>query len=317
MSEHQTAAATATPDPNAVLIDRSMFDRIQQQALAVTETETKLKSVAAAHKEAKQTHESALLTMQGLVNAMIRHANGEPSDTPLFDNMNDAIDSATSDPIVTGLVNRMIDHGLTHVNALIVAGYSEDQRDELRKYLDALDERRFALKVSTEMPNTVGGVEATVEIPPVPDMPAFLQPQDAQPQGTEPEREIGDEEVSGALREIQVEMKRKHISLMTQAQRREVLDYSAAVQAVHLKLGEAVTYDDLPSAPSFVMAPAELERAAKASEEATEDAEPVADETPAPKKARAPRRSSKEFTNSPRMAGKVKKAKGKRSEAVS
>lgn len=290
MSENQTAT-TATPDPNAVLIDRSMFDRIQQQALAVTETETKLKSAAAAHKEAKQTHESALLTMQGLVNAMIRRANGEPSDTPLFDSMTDAIDSATSDPIVTGLVNRMIDHGLTHVNALIVAGYSEDQRDELRKYLDALD-RRKAVLAQPE------GFE------PVPDVevPAFLQAQE--------EREIGDEEVSGALREIQVEMKRKHISLMTQAQRREVLDYSAAVQAVHLKLGEAVTFDDLPTAPSFVMAPAELERAAKASEDAAEDTD---EETPTPKKARAPRRSSKEFKNSPRMAGKVKKAKGKRS----
>lgn len=296
MSETQTATA-ATPDPNAVLIDRSMFERIEEQSERVRQTETALKQAAEEHKEAKKDHEAALLTMTGLVNAMIRRANGEPSDTPLFDNMNDAIDSATSDPIVTGLVNRMIDHGLTHINALIVAGYSEDQRDELRKYLDSLDVRKAALA----QPD---GFEPVPEV----EVPAFLQPQE--------EREIGDEEVSGALREIQVEMKRKHISLMTQAQRREVLDYSAAVQAVYERLGEAVTFDDLPSAPSFVMAPAELERAAQASEDATDEPEPVTDETPAPKKARAPRRSSKEFTNKPRMAGKVKKAKGKRSEAV-
>ncbi len=294
MSETATTTAPTVLDPSMIAIDRSLFKRIEDQTERVTETENALKRAAEEHKDAKKAHEAATMTLTGLVNAMIRRANGKPSDTPLFDNMSDAIDSAASDPIVTTLVNRMIDHGLTHINALIVAGYDEAQRDELAKYLDALDRRKAAL----DQPD---GFELVPEV----EVPAFLQPQ-----------EISDHEVSSALREIKIEMKREHVALMTQEQRRQVLEYCAAVQAVYQRLGEAVTMDDLPDAPSFVMAPAELEREAEGEEEAdttqAADAEPVAE----PKKTRAPRRSSKEFKNSPRMAGKVKKAKGKRAEAV-
>lgn len=296
------ATAVNTPDNPIVQIDRALFARIEEQQERVGETDRKLKLAAEEHKDAKKAHDTATATLTALVAAMVRRVNGQPSDTPLFDNMNDAIDSATSDPIVTKLLERMLHHQLTHVNALIVAGYDEEQRNELATYLDALDLRvkAEAARVNAE---AEGQTDNLPEVPEAPEMPAFLAPV-----------EISDEEVGAALREVKVEMKKKHIRLMSQDQRRMALDYSAGVQAAQLKLGEAVTYDDLPPCPSFIISPKELE-AAKAEPE-TADGDEARTPESAPKKARAPRRSSKEFKNTPRIAGKVKKAKGRRAGAA-
>jgi hypothetical protein len=296
----ETETAINTPDSPIVHIDRAMFARIEEQQQTVAFTDGKLRKAAEAHKDAKKDHENALETLKALVGAMIRRVNGEPEGAalPLFDNQTDAIEAANADPIVSKLVSRMLDHGISHVNALIVAGYDEDQRNELAAYLDAMDLRKEAL-------GQPEGFE------PVPDVvvPAFLV-----------EQEISEEEVGGALREVKIEMKKKHIRLMSQEQRRMALDYSAGVQAVQLRLGEAVTYDDLPAAPSFIISPKELEAAA-AGDTLTGDgsgkALPALEEgEQKPKTALAPRRSSKTFKNTPRVAGKVSPVKGRKRQAV-
>ena len=179
-------AVTNTPDNPIVQIDRKMFARIEEQQSTVAFTSERLQKAAKDHKDAKNAHDSAMETLTAMVRNMIRVVNGEGSDTPLFDNMNDAIDQATSDPIVSKLVARMLDHQLTHVNALIVAGYDEDQRNKLTAYLDALDLRvqAEAARVNAE---AEGQTEGLPEVPDAPEMPAFLAPV-----------EISDEEVGGA-----------------------------------------------------------------------------------------------------------------------
>lgn len=299
-----TDTVANAPDNPIVQIDRKMFERIEDQQLRVNRTELALRSAAEEHKEAKKAHDNASATLTALVAAMVRRVNGETDGAalPLFDNQTDAIDAATKNPVVSKLIDRMLGHNLTHVNALIVAGYDHEQRQELTTYLDALDLRvkAEAARVNAE---AEGQTDDLPEVPEAPEMPAFLAPV-----------EISEEEVGGALREVKIDMKKKHIRLMSQDQRRQALEYSAGVQAAQLRLGEAVTYDDLPPAPSFIISPKELEAQAHQDELETADGAEARTPESAPKKARAPRRSSKEFKNTPRIASKVKKAKG--NEAV-
>jgi Arc/MetJ family transcription regulator len=301
MSPHNTETIVNTPNSEIVHIDRAMFARIEEQQATVAFTDGKLRKAAEAHKDAKKDHENALETLKALVGAMIRRVNGEPegAELPLFDNQTDAIEAANADPVVSKLVSRMLDHGISHVNALVVAGYDEEQRNELAQYLEAMDLRKDRLAQPE-------GFEPVPEVV----VPAFLLPQE--------DEAITDSEVADALRAVRVELKKKHIRLMSPAQRRETLDWSAQVQEVTERLGEAVTMDDLPPAPSYIMAPKELEAAAADGDTITGDgsgdALPAIDEADqTPKKARAPRRSSKDFKNSPRMAGKIKKANGRKS----
>lgn len=292
MSPNAEPIITNDPENPIVNIDRRLFARIEEQQIRVSETDIRLRRAAEDHKDAKKAHEAATTTLTALVAAMVRKVNGEPSDTPLFDNMNDAIDAAESDPVVTKLLSRMLDHGISHVNALIVAGYDEAQLNELSTYLDAMDARKVAL----QQPE---GFEPVPEV----EVPAFLQP-DATP-------EVTDQEVIDALAAQKIALKKKHIRLLTAEHRAVVMEWTAAMVEVQTRLGEAVTFDDLPPAPSFVINPTELEPRVEEAE-ATE----AAAEEPAPKKARTPRRSSKTFKNTPRVAGKVTKAKGRKREAV-
>lgn len=76
-------------------------------------------------------------------------------------------------------------------------------------------------------------------------------------------------------------------------------------ETVKEEKGDAVTFDDLPKPPASLFDPKRQARKPAAAKPA-----PML-EPKTPKKERAPRRSSKEFKNPPRLAGTVKKAKGK------
>jgi hypothetical protein len=295
-------AIVNTPENPIVQIDRAMFTRIEEQQQRVGETSTRLIRATNEHKDAKKAHDSATETLNGLIAAMVRKVNGisDHAPTPLFDNMSEAIDAANSDPVVQKLLNRMIDHGISHLNALVVAGYDEAQRADLAAYLDALD---LQLKAETARANAEaeGQTEGLPEAPPAPEVPAFLVPQEPEP--------IPDAHVIEALSHRNIELKKKHIALMTREQRAAVLAWDAQCHEVQTRLGEAVTFDDLPAPPSFVLNPKELE---PADTDDTPDRGEAADtdataQVQKPKKARAPRRSSSTFRNSPKLAGNVHK----------
>jgi len=211
------------------------------------------------------------------------------------------IPDSIADRVVKALLNRLIDHGVTHLNLLVIAGYDEAQRHELETYLDALDARKAALAQPE-------GFEPLPEVV----VPAFLAPEAAPA--------ITDQQVTDALTAASVAMKKKHIRLMDASRRAEVVAWSAAVVAVHARLGEAVTFDDLPPAPAFVINPSELEPSAETDETGeapdTDGTSQAVDLATERKPARAPRRSSATFKNSPKMAGKVSKATGRKSRAV-
>lgn len=289
---HKPAAEVPVNDPDnpIVQIDREIFARIEEQQTRVGETARSLSAAAEEHKEAKKAHESALSTLTAWVAAMIRKVNGIPDHAPLplFDNQTDAIAAAQADPIVQAFLNRLIDHGVTHLNLLVIAGYDEGQRHELETYLNALDARKVALAQPE-------GFEPLPEVV----VPDFLVPQEPEP--------IADQHVVEALAHRNIVLKKKHIRLMNAEQRALVLAWDAKCHEVETRLGEAVTADDMPEVPSFVIKPKELEASTDTAEAA--DTGDTADTSHAvsarvKKPARAPRRSSKQFKNSPKLAGR-------------
>lgn len=285
---HDTAAAVTTPDP-LVHLNRKTIERVDNLRKRVSETTVTLDRAAREHKEAKSAHESALTNLSTAVSDMLDEANGVVR-FPLFANQSEAIASAQADPIAQKLLTRLIDHGVTNVNQLIVAGYSEDQRNLLAAYLDALDARKKAES------------EGQAELPELIDMPAFLIADSTAPVFTP-------EEIEGLTARIVAEgltLKPEHLAALDAIHWEAVQMWLHNCDVIKAQMGEALTVDHLPSAPSCLVNPAEV------LPEPEPKPEPVTILDEPEKKARAPRRSSKEFKNSPRIAKPKGKKKGGR-----
>lgn len=301
---HDTAAAV---DPQ-VHLHRTTFERIEGLRKRVAETAVSLERATKEKKEAQGAFDSAQMNLSAAVSDMIDEINGV-SKLPLFDNQTDAIARAESDPIVQKLVERMLEHEITHVNALIVAGYTEDQRNELAAYLDALDERKHAEAMAADMAKQPLSLQVEVMLPPIPDAPAFLQA-DAEPAMTEEQADA----FSCQLQEEGLEIPPRTLLRMTLAQRQEAAKWLSDVRGIKAEKGDALTMDDLPSAPSYLVNPQELftdeEIEAVDNKLDAEDARELTTELDEPKKpARAPRRSSKMFKNRPRIVNRKKGGK--------
>jgi hypothetical protein len=107
---------------------------------------------------------------------------------------------------------------------------------------------------------------------------------------------LTDEAIAEALSQVGVELKPKQLAALTAAQRSETVQWIGEYQRARER-NEPV----LPSMPSYIFNPAELEEAGDVMEE-QEAAIP-----PSTSKAqRAPRRSSSKFKNGPRLVGKKK-----------
>ncbi len=288
MTESQTIPTTDQPAPDPqVHIHRKTFERIEGLRKRVAETTVTLDRAAREHKDAKSAHETATTNLSSAVSDMVNEVNGI-SKLPLFDNQTDAIARAEADPVAQKLLSRMLDHGVTNVNALIVAGYDEAQRNELAAYLDALDARKKA-----ESEGAWGS-----HLPELPEMPAFIAP------GVQSEDEITDLVVR--LTEQGLTLKAEHIAALTNDQWNEVDTWLSECDRVKTEKGEALVMDDLPAAPSYLVQPGEVLPAAEPEPDYIDEI--TGTKSDQPKKPRAPRRSSAEFTNRPRVV-KAKKAK--------
>lgn len=255
MSEVQSSPSSE--GPLTVKILSSRFDRLNELQDLVTVRHDKVAELTADLKEAKKAHESARVSFENEVTRLLKHVKGV-DDLPLFANMNDAIDKATSDPTVDRLMRRLLEHHFDNVNILIVAGYTEAERNELTTYLDALDVRAAAL-AQVE----AGNLE--VAVPAVPDMPAFIAPQEVEVQtaGQTP----SDDSILEALQHVDVTMTGDEVARLTLQQRYTLLTWVARVKHIKAEKGEALVFDDLPPVPDFI-ATRDLIAAADATQDA-------------------------------------------------
>jgi hypothetical protein len=294
---HDTAkAADAVAADSQVHIYRKTFDRIEGLKKRVAETTVLLDRAAREHKEAKSAHDTAQTNLAGAVSDMLDEVNGV-SKLPLFDNQTDAIAKAEADPIAQKLLTRMLDHGITGLNVLVVHGYDEAQRNQLAAYLDAMDERKAAEAAGTPL------------LTDAPELPAFLAIAD----GAQTIDQDAADDLQVRLNDEGLALGIDVLSRLNVTQHAEVLTWLRACDDVKREKGEVLTVDDLPNPPSYLTNPAEL---LPAEDVATEEDAPKELTTeldePAKPKAKTPRRSSAKFTNKPRVVKAKAKKKGRK-----
>ncbi len=120
------------------------------------------------------------------------------------------------------------------------------------------------------------------------------------------DRPITDGEIRSALKECSIELRPAHLKALTAQHREEVIDWVRVCREIREAKGDALVFDDLPPAMSYLLNPAELGIAPAPDADAGDILE---DQAPKAKSARAPRRSSKAFKNSPRVVKMKPKAK--------
>ncbi len=202
----------------AVLVD--MRDRVK-------EATARHNAAVAEARDRKKALDACIENFQAQFDRIAARARGE--DLPLFQNQTDAIERAEKDPVAKDLTERLIDEG-HDVNVLQVFGYTSEEREQVRKYLEYCDAR-----------------DAEIDTPVV-EPPAFLRPQvDESHEVAELVRRLADQSL-----EIPVE----RAQAWTDDQVVAVVEWLDRTEEVKAEKGEAVTVDDLPAAPAFLLNPA-------------------------------------------------------------
>jgi hypothetical protein len=232
-----TITDTPTPTDTQVHMRRATFERIKGLRTRVAETTVTLDRASREKKEAQEAFNAATMNLSSAVSDMLDEINGI-AKLPLFENMSDAIAKAEADPIAQKLIARMLDHGITSVNTLIVAGYDEAQRLELATYLDALDAHKQA------------EASGAAQLPELPALPAFLAP------GAQSPEEIAS--LVARLADQGLTMTPEHVSALTNDQWIEVDTWLSDCERIKAEKGDALVMDDLPPAPSYLVRPAEV-----------------------------------------------------------
>lgn len=274
--------ASVTDPALLVSIHRATFTRIEGLRKRVAETTIAEDRAKHAHKDAKIALEAAQMHLSTAVSDMLDEVNGV-SKLPLFDTQTDAIARAEADPVAQKLLARMLDHGITHLNVLVVAGYTEDQRGELEEYLDALDERKESQAELLDPP-TAPDFLAEVPVIPAEDIAPLVE----------------------RLAREGLTLRADVVATFTLVQRDEIMTWLTACETVKAEKGAALVMEDLPSAPSYLVHPAELDTPKKGTRAPAPAVKPTAGPRPKTK-----RRSSSTFKNSPRVV-KAKRGKGRK-----
>jgi hypothetical protein len=215
----------------AVLVD--LHDRLVHAKAVYNAAAEDAKSKRKAMEGAREIFES---TFQRIVRR---------DDLPLF-NQSELLDRAQSDPVVMKLVDRLLAAG-HDVNAILVSGYSQDERAQASAYLDAVDHL----------------TSGEGEHDPVPEPPAFLLPQPLTPV------EIAD--IGKRLADAELNITVEQIASYGKAQIAEVRDWLDRVDAIAKDKGEALTADDLPEPPAFLVEADAANVEADGGEETDED----------------------------------------------
>jgi hypothetical protein len=221
-------------DVRMVTIDEGRFETLVDIRRRVNEALARFNGSKEQAKSDGKTYEAARAEFEREFDRLVRAAHGE--DLPLFANQTDAIEAAKSDPVVTKLLERLLGRG-HDVNALIVAGYTEEERNEVAKYLDVMDR-------NDEKIAAVAGTEQVAEVEPV-DVPAFLTPQ--------PLTAIEQADfIARCKAASDLILTAKDVEGWSQAQIAEARDYLAKVDAIKAEKGADLTLDDMPEAPDFL-----------------------------------------------------------------
>jgi hypothetical protein len=246
-------------------------------------------------KAKKKAHDAARETLEMEVGRALKRASGI-EDLPLFANMNDALDAAVKDPIVDTLLQRLIMAGFDNLNILIIAGWTETERNMVMAYLDSVDARAKAEAEAAAAPDT------GIVIPELLELPAFLAPQVVTESSAALFDIPKDADVVEALATAGIEATVYQVSELTVAEQREVLTWCARVRHIKSEKGDAVTVDDLPAMPDCLNAALARPRLAPEKPKAAKSKKAKAPKEPNASKPRG------KFKNSPRIA-KAKKAK--------
>jgi hypothetical protein len=219
---------TTTPDrqeSRLLEVDPKRFGALSDMRKGVNEALVRFNVANEDAKAKKKIYEAARTAFEREFDRFVANVNGE--DLPLF-SQRDVLDRAHADPVVMKLVDRLLAAGFD-VNAILVAGYTQDERAQASAYLDAVDHL----------------TSGEGEHDPVPEPPAFLLPQPLTPV------EIAD--LGKRLADAELNITVEQIASYGKAQIAEVRDWLDRVDAIAKDKGEALTADDLPEPPAFLV----------------------------------------------------------------
>lgn len=251
---------TAAPSSSVVEVDRNVLATVADMHERVAVARAAYNTAKVIMKDKKQALENA---QESFETACKRLMAGPPPELPLFTNQSDAIAAANADPVVTKIVERLLSHG-HDTNALLVAGYTADERQQLLAWLDAMD------RYEAECEDLANEPEAIV--PEAPEPPAFLTP--------DPLTAIEVADLTNRLIEAGYRFDPQTvIAEWTPVLVAEVRSWLSAVEAVKDQKREALTFEDLPPAPAWLNGiPQEPEPEREASDDVDADDLGEADE---------------------------------------
>lgn len=240
MSDLSTTAVADAPAPDrtlpsTIVLTEKDFATLVDLRQRCEEARARYNSAAEDAKSKKKAFEGAREVFETNFDRIVKRTKGE--DLPLF-NQSEQLDRAKSDPVVTKLVDRLLGYG-HDVNAIIVAGYTQDERHEAEQYLDRLDARKKRLETEIVTDDEARELAETT----VP--PAFLLPQPLTP------IELAD--LAERLKAEDFTVTTEQLAEFNKAQIAEVRDFLDKSKAVRAEKGDAVTFDDLPDAPEFLI----------------------------------------------------------------
>lgn len=231
----ETAVAEAPvqaerPESKLLEVDPGKFAALSESRARVNDALVKFNVANEDAKAKKKIYEAARTAFERDFDRFVQNVNGE--DLPLFANQSEAIERAKADPVVTKLVDRLLHNG-HDVNALIVMGYTQDERAQASAYLDALEE---SAKSVVEGPE---GTNGTIEVPP------FLLPQPLTP--------VEVAELARRLETEEMPLSTDQIANLSKPQLAEARDWLDRCHAIRYAKGDDITFDDLPSAPEWIV----------------------------------------------------------------
>jgi hypothetical protein len=237
MSDLSTTAVADAPAPDrtlpsTIVLTEKDFATLVDLRQRCEEARARYNSAAEDAKSKKKAFEGAREVFETNFDRIVKRTKGE--DLPLF-NQSELLERAQADPVVMKLVDRLLANG-HDVNAIIVAGYTQDERAQASAYLDALD---------AVVGRVVTGEASDSLADSVVDVPAFLLPQPLTP------IELAD--LAKRLKAEDFTVTPEQLAEFSKAQIAEVRDFLDKSKAVRAEKDDSVTFDDLPDAPEFLI----------------------------------------------------------------
>lgn len=224
-----TVATEEHAERKLLEVDPNKFAELSDSRQRVNEALVKFNASNEDMKAKKKIYEAARSAFERDFDRFVANVRGE--DLPLF-SQSELLDKAKNDPVVAKLVDGLLQLG-HDVNAIIVSGYTQDERHLVEQYLEAEANRKALIESdATDVPDV--------------EVPAFLTPQ--------PPTAI--ELASLAERIIDADdtlsVSTDQLAAFSNAQRAEVTEWLERCAAVKQDKGDDVTVEDLPAPPEFL-----------------------------------------------------------------